>query len=36
MQSETPNRPWKIVDTDLFEWKGQQYLLVVDYLDIRR
>ena len=27
-----PSRPWQCVGTDLFEWKGQSYLLVVDYL----
>ncbi len=26
-----PNRPWKKVATDLFEWKKSTYLLIVDY-----
>lgn len=26
-----PNYPWQKVATDLFEWKGRQYILVVDY-----
>ena len=26
-----PEYPWKVVGTDLFELRGQQYLLVVDY-----
>lgn len=29
--SELPERPWQRVRTDLFELKGAQYLLVVDY-----
>ena len=29
---ETPQRPWQLVGTDLFEWKGNAYSLVVDYL----
>ena len=27
----TPDRPWQIVGTDLFQFKGAVYLLVVDY-----
>ena len=27
-----PDRPWKMVATDLFELEGRDYLLVVDYL----
>ena len=29
--TKTPNYPWQRVGMDLFEWKGHQYLLVVDY-----
>ena len=29
--STFPERPWKKVGTDLFEWKSSTYLLVVDY-----
>ncbi|XP_012946146.1 uncharacterized protein K02A2.6-like [Aplysia californica] len=27
----TPDHPWKKVGSDLFEWQGEHYLLVVDY-----
>ena len=27
----TPDYPWQKVGMDLFEWKGAQYLLIVDY-----
>ena len=26
-----PERPWEIVATDLFQWSGRDYLLMVDY-----
>ena len=26
-----PSRPWQKLGTDLFDWKGSKYLLVVDY-----
>lgn len=29
--TEIPNRPWRKVATDLFQWKGATYLLIVDY-----
>ena len=29
--SELPSRPWQIVATDLFHFKGCDYLLIVDY-----
>ena len=29
--TKTPDYPWQRVGMDLFEWKGHQYLLVVDY-----
>ena len=29
--SDFPNRPWQTVGTDLFDYKGNQYLLLVDY-----
>ncbi|XP_033730104.1 uncharacterized protein K02A2.6-like [Pecten maximus] len=29
--SEFPERPWQKLGTDLFHWKGSNYLLVVDY-----
>ena len=27
----TPDRPWQLVGSDLFEWKKKTYLVVVDY-----
>ena len=30
--SRVPARPWQKVGTDLFEFKGQEFVLVVDYL----
>ena len=32
LQSESPARPWQMVGTDLFEWNGNSYVLVVAYL----
>ena len=29
--TEPPQRPWESVATDLFQWNGSNYLLVVDY-----
>ena len=29
--SQLPERPWQKVGTDLFDWKGQEFVLVVDY-----
>ena len=31
IQTETPERPWQIVSTDIFEYKGYQYLVSVDH-----
>ena len=31
MPASFPDRPWKKVGTDLFEWKRSNYLLVIDY-----
>ena len=31
MMSSLPDLPWQKVATDLFSWKGSQYLLVIDY-----
>ena len=31
MVSKLPDLPWQKVATDLFSWKGSQYLLVIDY-----
>ena len=28
---EIPNRPWSKVASDIFEWKKEQYLVLVDY-----
>ena len=32
LQSESLARPWQLVGTDLFEWNGNSYVLVVEYL----
>ena len=29
--SKLPDRPWQKVATDLFDWKGQEFVLVVEY-----
>ena len=29
--SKLPERPWQKVATDLFDWKGQEFILVVNY-----
>ena len=29
--STIPELPWQKVGTDLFEWKGKTYLIIVDY-----
>ena len=29
--TETPDRPWQMLGTDLFQFRGQTYLLVIDY-----
>ena len=31
MSHEIPDRPWQTVGTDLFDWDGSSFLLVVDY-----
>ena len=31
LETETPSRPWSIVSTDLLEFKGSNYLVVVDH-----
>ena len=31
MPTPLPELPWQMVGTDLLEWRGQSYLLVVDY-----
>ncbi|XP_021359179.1 uncharacterized protein K02A2.6-like [Mizuhopecten yessoensis] len=31
VETEVPTRPWPIVSADLFEYKGQNYLLSVDH-----
>ena len=31
MMSKLPDLPWQKVATDLFSWKGSQYLLVIDF-----
>ena len=32
IQSAKPDRPWQVLGSDLFDWKGHKYLLLVDYL----
>ena len=32
LPSDAPNLPWEVLGSDLFEWNGAHYLLVVDYL----
>ena len=31
LQPELPTRPWEKIGTDLFEYKEQNYLMIVDY-----
>ena len=31
MPTKFPDRPWQRLGSDLFHWKGANYLLVVDY-----
>ncbi|KAK7912921.1 hypothetical protein WMY93_013132 [Mugilogobius chulae] len=31
MSHQIPDRPWQIVASDLFTWKGEEYMVVVDY-----
>ena len=31
MPTSLPDLPWQKVATDLFEWTGSTYLLVIDY-----
>ena len=31
MQPDLPTRPWQKLGTDIFEYKGSKYLMVVDY-----
>ena len=31
MQPELPTRPWEKLGSDIFEFKGQKYLMIVDY-----
>lgn len=31
MVSPLPDYPWQVIGTDLFEFNGETYLLVVDY-----
>ena len=31
LQPELPTRPWEKLGTDLFEYKGKRYLMIVDY-----
>ena len=36
MMSKLPDLPWQKVATDLFSWKGSQYLLVIDYVELSK
>ena len=31
MQPDLPTRPWEKLGTDIFEFKGLKYLMIVDY-----
>lgn len=31
IQTEIPNKPWEVVGTDLFQFKGKTYLILIDY-----
>lgn len=31
MVTETPERPWSMVSTDLFHYRGGNYLVTIDY-----
>ena len=31
LSHEIPNRPWSKVDSDIFEWNKEHYLVLVDY-----
>ena len=31
VQAPIPSRPWEIVETDLFQWEQNNYMVVVDY-----
>ena len=31
MQPDLPTMPWEKLETDIFEFKGNKYLMVVDY-----
>ena len=30
-EREIPSRPWEVVGTDLFSWKGDEHLLMCDH-----
>ena len=32
MVTETPSRPWELVEVDVFTWAGAKYLTVIDRL----
>ena len=38
MSTQLPDRPWQQLGSDLFEYRGKHYLLIVDYfsLDFRK